>query len=501
MPSLYETTPETGTVSSTNLTSLYSNTSSFTTGLVNSSVYSVSGGLGVTVNPTTGNVVVSIGQDVATTANVTFVNVTATGNLSNNYFTLANSAGSNGQVLTTNGAGVTTWTTPSGLGLVTSITGTANQIIASSPTGAITLSTPQDIATTSNPTFAGATLGNVTVGIVDNNTIATTTGNLIIGNENDATYYPVITSGAATPAIARRLTTSTAGVARALSLRTESTGTPVVGFGTALEFQVEAQPGNVERAGSINVVSTDITATSEDFQMQFGLMQNGATLATRLKLYSNGDLDMFDGGKFAIVGLTTGYSQFGAPATGSNLTYTLPGAAGAANTVLTNDGSGILSWALPGGGGSTFGNITIAVDTDNTISTTSGDLVLNSATGTIDANSADVNVGSLTVDGRATLDTTTLTTTSTATVSLVSTTRNVMKVLVNIIQGANVHCVEALVLGTSATTAMVTTYGEMYNNISLASFTADTSGGSVRLLITPTSSTSTVFTTVRTSLT
>ena len=130
----------TGTVGSNNLTSLYSNTTSFTTGLVNSSVYSVNGGLGVTVNPTTGNVVVSIGQDVATTANVQFANVTATGNLSNNYYTLANALGTNGQVLTTNGAGVTTWTTPSTLGLVNSVTGSGAGISVSPTTGAVIVS-------------------------------------------------------------------------------------------------------------------------------------------------------------------------------------------------------------------------------------------------------------------------------------------------------------------------------------------------------------------------
>lgn len=47
---------------------------------------------------------------------------------------------------------------PSGAGPVTSITGTANQIIASSPTGAVTLSTPQNIGTTSSPTFGGLTI-------------------------------------------------------------------------------------------------------------------------------------------------------------------------------------------------------------------------------------------------------------------------------------------------------------------------------------------------------
>ena len=46
---------------------------------------------------------------------------------------------------------------------VTSLFGTANQIIATGSTGAITLSLPQSIATTSSPTFAGVTLGQITL--------------------------------------------------------------------------------------------------------------------------------------------------------------------------------------------------------------------------------------------------------------------------------------------------------------------------------------------------
>ena len=47
-------------------------------------------------------------------------------------------------------------------GAVTSITGTTNQIIVSSPTGAVTLSLPQDIATGSSPTFSALTLSSST---------------------------------------------------------------------------------------------------------------------------------------------------------------------------------------------------------------------------------------------------------------------------------------------------------------------------------------------------
>ena len=54
-----------------------------------------------------------------------------------------------------------TWATieTSAIG-VTSITGTANQVIASASTGAVTLSLPQSIASTSSPTFAAMTLTN-----------------------------------------------------------------------------------------------------------------------------------------------------------------------------------------------------------------------------------------------------------------------------------------------------------------------------------------------------
>lgn len=50
-------------------------------------------------------------------------------------------------------------------GAVTSITGTANQVIASASTGAVTLSLPQSIATTSNVTFGSITYGAGTTSV------------------------------------------------------------------------------------------------------------------------------------------------------------------------------------------------------------------------------------------------------------------------------------------------------------------------------------------------
>ena len=200
-------------------------------------------------------------------------------------------------------------------------------------------------------------------------------------------------------------------------------------------------------------------------------------------------------------GLTSGSTSLIQVDGSAVVDYYLPTAQGANATVLTNDGFGNLSWALPGGGGSTFGNITVGVVTDNTISTTTGDLVLASFTNLLDAATLSANFNNVSVDNQADLDSSTLTTTSTATVALNTTTRNAMTGLINIIQGSNVHCLNYTMVKIDATTAMLTTYAEMYNNISLGSFTADVSAGSLRLLVTPTSATSTVFSVVRTSLT
>jgi len=99
----------------------------------------------------------------------------------------------------------------------------------------------------------------------------------------------VINSAASTPVVIQRFTTSTTGPVRTLALNLQSTGTPTVGFGNQLEFQLETAPGNTERAGYVSVVSTDLTATSEDFKMSFGLMQNGAAVAEKAYLDSSGN--------------------------------------------------------------------------------------------------------------------------------------------------------------------------------------------------------------------
>lgn len=173
---------------------------------------------------------------------------------------------------------------------VTSITGTANQVIASSPTGAVTLSLPQSIATTSTPTFAGATLDAITIGVATANTITTTTGDLNITAAAASNVNITSETNAATSIT--RNTVNTTGNSRSLTLAVQSSGTPTVGFGNSLEYQVEAQPGNTESAGFIAVTSTDLTVGSEDFSMRFGLMQAGAASDAKMVLDSTGSLSI-----------------------------------------------------------------------------------------------------------------------------------------------------------------------------------------------------------------
>lgn len=73
-------------------------------------------------------------------------------------------------------------------GIVTSIAGTTNQVVASAATGAVTLSLPQSIAAASTPTFASMTL-------------TATTNQLVLGTTRTVTFT------APTPATSSRVVT------------------------------------------------------------------------------------------------------------------------------------------------------------------------------------------------------------------------------------------------------------------------------------------------------
>jgi hypothetical protein len=138
----------------------------------------------VVVSNASGSITLSLPQNIATTSSPTFAGLTLTG-LSG---ILKASAGSvSGSATTSDLAEGTTnlyytntrarSSLSAGTGIsynsgtgsisnsgVTSVQGTANQVLSSGSTGAIALSLPQSIATTSSPTFNALTLTNLSIG-------------------------------------------------------------------------------------------------------------------------------------------------------------------------------------------------------------------------------------------------------------------------------------------------------------------------------------------------
>lgn len=83
-------------------------------------------------------------------------------------------------------------------GTVASITGTANQVIASAATGAVTLSLPQSIATTSSPTFAALTLTSPLTGANGGTGVANTGLTINLGTATTGFVLTSDVSGNAT---------------------------------------------------------------------------------------------------------------------------------------------------------------------------------------------------------------------------------------------------------------------------------------------------------------
>lgn len=80
-------------------------------------------------------------------------------------------------------------------------------------------------------------------------------------------------------------------VVRATIMRHQTSGTPANGIGTGIGFQVETATGNnVEQAAFLDVLATDVTAASEDFDMRFMLMAGGAAAVEMMRLTSTGYL-------------------------------------------------------------------------------------------------------------------------------------------------------------------------------------------------------------------
>ena len=102
----------------------------------------------------------------------------------------------------------------------------------------------------------------------------------------------ISTTTAADPVTIVRNTATTNAFTRALTLRTNSSGTPAVGFGSALDFEIETASNVTKAAGFIEVEATNVTTGDETFRMNFGLMNDNNTYDSVATLTSLGNLQI-----------------------------------------------------------------------------------------------------------------------------------------------------------------------------------------------------------------
>ncbi len=140
---------------------------------------------------------------------------------------------------------------------VTALTGTANQVNVTASTGSITLSTPQDIATSSTPTFASETL-------------AATTNQLILGATR------TVTLTAPTPA----------STSRTVTIPDLSASYSIVGTeGTQTINGSKTFSGTIASTQTGTIISNNITSASDSI-IQF---QNSGSGGVNLRLFHGAD--------------------------------------------------------------------------------------------------------------------------------------------------------------------------------------------------------------------
>lgn len=74
------------------------------------------------------------------------------------------------------------------------------------------------------------------------------------------------------------------------TLQHTTSATPAAGIGVAMDFEVETSAANNEIGAQIAAVTTDVTATSEDFDLVVKLMAAGAAAAEKARVTSTGNL-------------------------------------------------------------------------------------------------------------------------------------------------------------------------------------------------------------------
>lgn len=249
-------------------------------------------------------------------------------------------------------------------------TGTSNTLVGTTTGTAITTGSSNIILGQNNAAALTTGSGNILIGNALNVAAAGTANylsiqNIIFGTSNSATGTAVSTGsigiGESSPDRRLHVTQTDAGtntVLYPLRLTRESSSTPAAGIGAGIEFEVETASTNNEVGATIEVVATDVTGTSEDFDVRIQTMSAGS-LATVLvvnnsgiKFATNSILRAADDTDLQLIAGT-------ATADGLNVVLAASGASG------TGDGGYVALTAGDGSGGGANGNIYLS--TKNTI--------------------------------------------------------------------------------------------------------------------------------------
>lgn len=174
-------------------------------------------------------------------------------------------------------------------GAATGLTGTAS-ININGTVGAITAATGS--FTTLNT--SGQVVFNDAGADVDFRVEGDTNANLLFVDAS-ADAVGIGTNAPAVLAHVQSTTATTNAVTQVLRLDSQSSGTPANGIGVGIEFAIETAAGNTEIGATIEAITTDVTATSEDFDLSFKTMAAGAAAAERARIKSTGDFQFNSG--------------------------------------------------------------------------------------------------------------------------------------------------------------------------------------------------------------
>jgi hypothetical protein len=206
----------------------------------------------------------------------------------------------------------------------------------------------------------GGTIDGTTVGATTASSGAFTTlgatGNVTLG---DASADTVTVNGTATFAAKPTVQLTSAAtntVTQVMRLDSQSSGTPAAGIGVGLEFAVETAAGNTEVGATLDAVTTDVTSTSEDFDLLVKLMIAGAAAVEVARFKSTG-LSLVTGDTYQINNVDVlSATALGTSVVGSSLT--------SVGTIATGVWQGSVVGATYGGTGINNGARTLTINTN-----------------------------------------------------------------------------------------------------------------------------------------